>query len=288
MKSTTAIVIILCLFVACNFNKSIHVSDGLSYMTEGLNVDEIEIKDAEGNTPDLNNLLYGQQIDVIFRNVDGFTVENNEYQPGLRLLIVSASTKDTALYYEDLYENIKSVVKDSTILIGSLTLAKPMRSDQTYNAYLLLWDKKSKNQLKLQFSFSLKSDNRISVSSNKVVYNEIYIADLTNNRVKIDNNFNKENKYAIVFDGLNGFNAVQDSIYCGISIKISDDKGNIYLDEQDLAQNLSFEVNEFYKSISPYFTLGGITESSPFNVECRIWDKKGDASIKVNFSAQVK
>lgn len=274
------------LFFACNMNKSVHVENGLKYAAEGISVGEVKIRDSKGNTVELSNLTYGQQINVTFNDVNGFKAENNLYYPGLRLMILS-SNNDTVLYYDDMYSNFDGLDLQNDVLIGTITLAKPMKSNESYRAYMLLWDKKSNGQVKLEFAFTLKPDLNLIVKANKVQYNEIYLLDMNQEEAVLSNEINNNTKYALVFEGLNGFVSINDSVYCGLSLKITGSKGTEYYNNADLIGDMPYPWSEFSKSLTPYFVVKDITDS-PVKVEIKVWDKKSDASIEVDFSSNVK
>jgi uncharacterized phage infection (PIP) family protein YhgE len=94
--------------------------------------------------------------------------------------------------------------------------------------------------------------------------------------------------FFILFEGLQGFEIQNDSIACGISIKVTDKNNNIILDEADLMKDSKMPLQEFNSQIAPYFLVTDSMVENPLKCYCLIWDKNSSKSISAEFMVNVK
>ncbi|HNV95978.1 MAG TPA: hypothetical protein PKG63_05850 [Bacteroidales bacterium] len=277
-------------FVSCDFNKSTSFNSTLNLKTQGdgISCDNISIIDNEGNEIQSPTFIYGQEIFINFNNITGFTKENNFVFPGLKLLILS-SKKDTVLYSDDLYaDNTDGFNLNPLKLTANITLASPMHSEDKYVAYLMIWDKKGTGTFKVEFQFNIIHNPEITVKSKDVEYEEIYLFDNESKQAITHNLISQNQKVFILFEGLQGFEIQNDSIACGISIKVTDKNNNIILDEADLMKDSKMPLQEFNSQIAPYFLVTDSMVENPLKCYCLIWDKNSSKSISAEFMVNVK
>jgi len=222
-----------------------------------------------------------------FNNVSGFVKENNFVFPGLKLLIISTK-KDTVLYSDDLYaDNSEGFNLNPLKLTANITLASPMHSEEKYIAYLMIWDKKGTGTYKVEFQFNIIHNPEIIVKAKGVEYDEIYLFDNEKNKAITNNRININQKVFILFEGMQGFEAKEDSISCGISLKVVDKNNAVILDEADLMKNAKMSVQEFNTQVAPYFIVTNASVENPLKCYCLIWDKNSDKSISSEFQVNV-
>lgn len=275
---------------SCNFNKSISLDSTLNLKTQGDGISCEKISLTDGNNQELNSttFTYGQEINLNFQNISGFVEENNLTYPGMRLMVLS-SKKDTALYSEDLYADNENGFDIKPLkLLANMTLATPMHSNEKYTAYILIWDKKGKGTFKVEFSFNIVSNPKITVKTKNVDYDEVYLFDQASMKTITNNVVISEQKVFILFEGIKGFTIENDSIKCGISLKVVDNGGHVLLDEADLIGDGAYSAEEFENQVSPYFFVTGNAINSPVSCYCLIWDKLSDKSISAEFKVDVK
>ncbi|NSW46520.1 MAG: hypothetical protein HPY79_11965 [Bacteroidales bacterium] len=260
MKKLFYFLSILIITSSCNFNKSVSFDANLNIKSQGdgISCENITITDKKQREFKTSTFIYGQEIFFNFNQVEGLVKENNRVFPGLKLLILSASN-DTVLYSDDLYAEIEEGFDYSPLkLTANITFANPMHSNQKYTAYLMIWDKKGTGTFKVEFHFNITPNPNIKVKTKNVSYKEIYLFDNTDNLTITDNIIDTNKKIYILFEGLDGFVAKNDSINCGISLRVSDKNGNIMLDESDLMKNSKMSVKEFTSQVAPFFLTSPI------------------------------
>ncbi len=275
---------------SCNFNKSTSINSTLNLKTQGDGISCEKILLTDGNDHELNSttFIYGQEINLNFQNITGFVEDNNLTYPGMRLMVLS-SKKDTALYSEDLYADDENGFDMKPLkLVANMTLATPMHSGEKYTAYILIWDKKGKGTFKVEFSFNIVSNPKITVKTKNVDYDEVYLFDQASSKTITDNVVLPEQKVFILFEGIKGFTNENDSIHCGISLKVVDNGGHVLLDEADLIGDGAYSVEEFENQVSPYFLVTGGSVNSPVSCYCLIWDKLSQKSISAEFNVDVE
>ncbi len=288
MRTLSLIIITLTTFMySCNFNQSVSVNSSLNLITagDGLSCEKISITDSDGKEFSNTSFIYGQEVFINFTNVSGFVKEDGYYFPGMKLMIVSSS-KDTVLYYDDLYEQYDDLESSMQTLMANITMAKPIHSGENYTAYLFLWDKKGKGTFKAEFKFSVISNPSIKVKTNNVKIEEVYFYDAETNKVLIDKIEPGKNVY-VQIEGLKGFTVKDDYVYPGISLKVTDSKGNILLDESDLTGGEAFHAEKFEHNVSPYFIINSDVQMQ-IKGSCTVWDKLSEKSITIDFTANVK
>lgn len=278
------------IFFSCNFSKSTSLNSTLNLKTQGDGISCEKISLTDGNGYELNSttFTYGQEINLNFENINGFIEDNNLTYPGMRLMVLS-SKKDTVLYSEDLYtDNENGFDMKPLVLVANMTLAAPMHSDEKYTAYILIWDKKGKGTFKVEFNFKIVANPKILVKTKDVDYDEVYLFDQASMKTITNNVVSSEQKVFILFEGIKGFTNKNDSIQCGISLKVVDNGGHVLLDKADLIGDEAYSVEEFEKQVSPYFIVTGSSINSPVSCYCLIWDKLSQKSISAEFKVDVK
>ena len=97
------------------------------------------------------------------------------------------------------------------------------------------------------------------------------------NRIKFN-----ENTY-VIFEGLSGFKEENGMVFPGLSLKATDNEGNMIMDNNDLFSDYSqtgLALSDFSTRVSSYFQLTGSEFKNPMHCELTIWDKKSDARLK--------
>lgn len=277
------------LLLSCNFNKSVSINSKMNLKTQGdgISCENITIIDNNGTEVQSPTFIYGQEIFINFNNISGFVKENHYVFPGLKLLIVSTNN-DTVLYSDDLYEdNSEGFNLNPLKLTANITFASPMHSDEKYKAFLMIWDKKGTGTYNLEFQFNIIHNPQITIKSKGVEYDEVYLFDNENNKAITNHLIKEQQKVFILFEGLQGFEVQDDSILCGISLKVVDNNNVVILDDADLMNNAKMSAQEFSTQVAPYFLITQSSIKNPLKCYCLIWDKKSNKSISADFSVNI-
>jgi hypothetical protein len=87
-------------------------------------------------------------------------------------------------------------------------------------------------------------------------------------------------KFYIINEGIKGLTAKEGMVSVGCSLQISDDQGNVILDEPDL-----FSSNDLFKKEEATFLRCAVSTGRPmetenyYTVRAKFWDKYGDGFI---------
>jgi hypothetical protein len=292
MKTAFTSLLLLIALSGCQFSKSVKkdLVSGLLTTGDGLSCNDVFLK-VNGERINRNTFVYGEQFIVNFNGIEGFVKDNDYVFPGMKL-VVSNNAGDTILKTGDLYSEYSNGLKLTPLLLTSdITVATPMNSKGAYILHVNIWDKKGKGTFSAKFSFNVTVNEQLAIESVNVPYNEIYLYSeergkvLTDNKVKIN-----ENTY-FIFEGLSGFKDVNGMVFPGLSLKGTDNAGNVILDYADLFADFSetgLAVTDFSKRVSSNFTLTGSGFKNPLHCVLTIWDKKSDARIKTTADLTVE
>jgi hypothetical protein len=221
---------------------------------------------------------------VNFSDVKGFTKENGKVFPEMNLVVLNPAG-DTVMQANDLMSEYADGMDYSPLLLtADLTLAAPIRSKEEYTAYINIWDRKGKGTFRSEFDFKVQENDKISIESSKVVYNEVYLYSKGSEKVITDNKINSNDDIYIIIEGLKGFYDANGMVFPGLTIKVSDSAKKIILESDDLFSDYSesgIAAIDLAGRVSGHFSVTGTQFNNPLHCEMTIWDKKSDGKIKV-------
>jgi len=284
MKTSITSLLLLLVLSGCQFSKSIKkdLVSGMITKGDGLSCEDVYLSVNNEKTSG-NSFNYGEQFFVNFNNIEGFTKENDNVFPGMKVIVVS-SDGDTVLQTGDLYSGYAEGIDLSPLLLSSdLTVASPMRSTGEYILNINIWDKKGNGKFSAKFDFKVKSNELIQIDVNNVTFNEIYLFSEERGKVISDNKIRLNEHNYIIFEGLSGFKESDGKVFPGLSLKATDNTGAVILDYEDLFSDYSvsgLDITDFFSHVSSNFILSATDFKNPFHFVWTIWDKKSDAQIE--------
>jgi hypothetical protein len=231
-----------------------------------------------------NSFIYGETFFLNFSDVKGFAKENGNVFPGMNLVVVNPAG-DTMMQTNDLMSKYTDGMNYSPlILTADLTLAAPIKSKAEYTAFVNIWDKKGAGTFRSKFDFKVRENDKISIESSKVKYDEVYLYSKGNEKVITDNKIKLSDDTYIIIEGLKGFNEANGMVFPGLTIKAYDSAKNIILDSDDLFLDYGesgIAAIDLANRVSAHFSVPGTQFNNPLHCEMTVWDKKSDAKIKV-------
>ena len=276
---TTAVLV-----YSCNFNKSVNTNlvTGLTTVGDGLSCEEVYLSATEGRVQK-NTFIYGEEFDLNFSNIQGFTKENEAVFPGLTIQ-VTGEDGEKVMETEDLYANYTEGMDFSPLLlVANLTVATPMHSNNNYVVSVSIWDKKGSGKFTAKMPFNVVPDEQIDIEKNGTSCSEVYLYSGKSGKVITDQKAAFNEDVLLIFEGLTGFQEDQGNVFVGMSILAKDNADHTIIAMDDLfksydetgipAENLREQA-----SATITFTEGEV--SNPVHCEVIVYDKKGDASIK--------
>ena len=286
MKITIWVIFLSLAIAGCQFSKSVKkdLVSGLLTTGDGLSCDDVYLTVNNGKTKS-STFIYGEKFFINFNNIEGFKKENESVFPGMKIFVVSR-TGDTVLIEKDLYSSYADGVKFSPLkLIGDLTVASPMKSNEVYTLNLIIWDKKGQGKLTSKLDFKIIPNGLIRTEANKISFNEIYLFSKERDAVIPDNMIKFNENIYFIFEGISGLKNINGLVFPGLSFKATDDKGKIILDYKDLFTEYSINgvpEADFKTRVSSHFTIPDMQLKNPLHCKLTICDKKGDSSINVS------
>lgn len=260
---------------------------GLATKEGGLICKDIYLSNDDGKI-NTNSFIYGDQIAINFNNIKGFKKENGNTFPGLRLLILDKK-KDTIMFNPDLYsDNTNGFDLSPLLLFSKVMVANPIHSDNSYKAYVHVWDKKGKGTLDTSLEFKVIPDPKIATQTNGVSFDEIYLYSQKKGSSIINNLVPTNEDIYLVIQGLQGFVKENGKSSVGVRIEVTDADGNIILKEEDLTKDAPLDASELEEVIAPSFIITKGKVQNPIVFSVRIWDKKSDHEIKANVKLNVE
>jgi hypothetical protein len=130
----------------------------------------------------------------------------------------------------------------------------------------------------------------IQVESN-VSYDEIYLFSRETGRVLTSNTATSGEDTYLLFEGVTGFTAENNSVFPGLSLKVTDQTGNAILNYADLFDELTstgVPQSDFSQLISAQLTFPKVSEEAQVDCEAILWDKKGEGKVKVTTKLTLK
>ena len=294
MKKNTIIclaitTILLTLSASCSFNKSVkkNFSIGLITKGDGINVDEVEVT-LDDQILDDNTLIYGKTLVTTFSSVDGFTEENGKYYPNLAVAVISKKG-DTVLKHSSLLQNSASgldlSMKD---LIGQVSFAAPIFSEETYTMLYTLTDLKGDGILTFSLEIDLIKDPNITINTEKLGYGEAYLFSPDRKSVITNRKVGFNDKMLFIFEGLEGFTKKDGTVEIGMTMLVKDDNGRVVLDQPDMFLNQKINPALVQQSIQASLIITEGAISNPVKWQIKIWDKNSDAKITAKTLLEVE
>ena len=267
----------------CNFSKSVNTDllTGLTTVGNGLSCDDVYMSMTDGQIQK-NTFIYGEEFDVNFSNIEGFTNVEGAVFPGLSLAFTDEAG-EIVMETDDLYAGYTEGMDFSPLLLAAtLTVATPIQSNNNYLLSVKVWDKEGTGTFTAKLPFEVIVNDRISLEHNQTACTEVYLFSgntgqvITNHEVAFD-----EDVY-LIFEGLTGFREDDGNVFVGMSLNATDNAGKILLALDDMFEtygenDITANILKEQASANLVFTKGVIT--NPVHCEVVIFDKKGEARI---------
>lgn len=281
MRTLITFTIVALIITGCNFSKETkkNLITRLTSAGNGLSCDDIVLK-AGDEEISRSSFSYGEKLNILFNNIEGFVRESDKVFPGLRL-VVADRKGDTIFQVTDLYAGYpEGVHYEPLLLTTDLTIAAPIHSGEDYTLLIRIWDKKGNGRLNMKLPFSVNPGDNMKTTVTGASFKEAYLFSGNRQEVLTDNDiaFN-ENIYFII-EGLTGFKEEHDLVFPGLSLRITDADRNIILDNENLFKEYSasgISPIAFAERVSCNFTLTGSEARNPVSCTVILWDQKSDA-----------
>ncbi|MEN8928087.1 MAG: hypothetical protein ABF242_09580 [Flavobacteriales bacterium] len=282
MKSTIYLLIPIFIF-SCEFNipKKKDFLPETDYIEAGLAADNVWMI-VNGEKENRNEIVFGERVEVIFNAVSGFQREEGIAYPGLKMVIVSASESDTLFFSENvLADQMQGLEDDPLKLEAFFVNILPVGN---YKAYIKAFDIRSSAYLTYDMPFEVIKNDRISVVEFGLKRKNVYLWDETKGEIIADNIVTVDNKTSLVLEGLEGFKDFDSIVFPKFSVKLTDNKDNIIINEENILsqyEETGASIVAVTQQVSTFLNFERGELNNPYKLEATILDSKSGKKIDV-------
>lgn len=291
MKKYLLLLALPLLLSSCNFSKSVKVdlSTGISTTGDKLSCDDVFVT-YNGKKISARTWVYGQNIQLNFRDMKGFELSDGKVFPDMDLYVADVKG-DTIMSVRNMYSQYPDGIKmDQVDMSANLIMADPIHSDKDYKLIIFIYDTRGKGRFSLNYNFKVTRDENLKVETNNISLNEVYLFSGDRSSVIFDGNAKINEKVYFVIEGLNGLKEEGGMVFPGLSIKATGSDGSIILDNKDLFASTSetgISATDVKQKLLPNLTFSSSGFKNPVNCTIKLWDKKSDSKLVVNASLTV-
>ena len=292
-NSTITLLLFVLLLMACN-TTSIEKKDaqtGAISIENGLSCKEVNIevnKIAEKR----KTFKAGEAVVLAFNGIEGLTRVKGSTFPGISMLILK-NGKDTVLSEPNLLNELKSGIDLAEIqLKASLFTDLPYQDNETYTAFVKIWDTKSDNSFEYELPFIIEENDLLKINAKDITYSSIYLWNNSKKEMVFNSYLNKVDNYVLMLEEIKGLKAIGGKVFPSISINLTDKDGVKILSDANLLSNFettgipeeSFDKTKLPVALS--FSDGVIY--NPCTLEVIVSDLKSDKKMVITTELVVK
>lgn len=275
-KFNAILVVLAMTLYSCQFNKSVEkdLSTGAFSSGDGISSDKVLIE-VNGKNDNRNDFTFGEKVNLIFENVEGFNKTDGKVFPGISIAIVK-NEKDTLLGSADLLKDFGDGTELSQLkLNANFTATFPSKSGDTFKAYVKVYDKKGKGTFSYELPFTVKANDLLQIKNNGLAYSNIYLWNETLKQPVSDKNINANHLFILILDGVEGLEKTNDKVYPIFSIDLTGSKGDKIISSENILSNFEKEGIEAEKLKEQVTAKISFTEGM-FNNPCKLIAKLKD------------
>ncbi len=262
--------------------------NGTTAKGDGLSCEVISME-INGRAEERNSFVFGENVNLMFNEMSGFTKENGNVFPGLSMYIVN-NEKDTVLSEPDL---ITDFVPDTGLTLQLQTnfiAALLHNNDEKYIAYINIWDKKGDGTFSYKMPFTVKDAGLLDVTANQVSNDNIYLWNESDNAPVLDKNINQEDVLMLILEGVTGFKEINGMVFPEFSIELTDKKRNIILKNPDLFSKYEatgIRMEDLKKQAHARITFQKGRVESPCTLKAVLKDRHSEKQIVVETELEI-
>lgn len=230
----------------------------------------------------------GSQVQFIFDELSGYNYQNGRAFPRIAMRVLEKNSGQVVMQYGNLlkeyeYSGLRS--NAASRLTTSLTIGDPMSLGGHYTCEITITEGTGKGKIDLKYNFEVVSSGGYApqtVSNNPFLYdtNELSLEEVSleiNGQPYGDTDLPVKQTVDMVFKGINGLSAVGGRVYPGMAIRVTDQFGNVVLNESDLFKGYDQSGISWQRAqrLVSSLTIGNPMKlGQQYKWEVRIWDKR--------------
>lgn len=283
-KTYIALLGSILILASCKMQHKSELEHRLITLEEGLSAGQVYVY-SDTKALAVNTFQYGQWFDVRFANVSGFTLEQGDMFPDLDITVFNTSG-EIILKQESLLGGLSQ--PEDAVLYGTLTLANPILSGQSYKAVYRLYDTKSDHELQTEMDFELLPDSQITVTPDGLMAKEVYLFNSDTNSVLFGSNTPKASNISMDFQLLEGYQKKNGRIQLGMYTQLVDSRGRVLTENKDALPNFNVEGITNDQVLKATLSLNNGRFNSPLRWTVRLWDKNSAAAITATATLNIE
>ncbi len=196
---------------------------------QGIHAKAIVVSNGEGILFD-PIYQYGQQIYVVFSELDGLTSADEKYYPNLDVTLVSKKG-DSIFSQQNLFgsDDLVPPILESSFNF-MLAFDEKVAIGETYTLYCRVRDTRSDHVLQTEMDFKIINNPYIEVVKDGLDYSRVYLFSEDRQTVITDNTVVMGERVSLVFKDVAGFTPSEEGVKLELDYTITDSLGNNVID----------------------------------------------------------
>jgi len=284
-------VIIVLVFSACNFSKSINkdLVTGATSKGDGLSCNDISIQ-INGKIEKRNTFTFGENVNFVFNNISGFKQENGKAYPEISMLVIK---KENQMVLSQL--NLLNLIEGTNLsplqLRANLIINFPYQNNEKYEVKITIWDTKGDGKFTYNMPFTIKGNENLKIKATAISYQSIFLWNENKSHMIFDNKMNAKEKYALVLEGIDGLKVENGKVFPELSLMLTDAKGNIIIANKNLYSNLpnGLDATKLTTGQIPIvLTFNDGEFFNPYHLNVVLKDTKSDKSLIIETELEIE
>ncbi len=291
-KLFTFHIIVLVALISCQFSKSVSTDliTGAHSKGDGLSLDKIIIE-VNGKDENRNDYIFGEDVNLVFENVNGLIKIDGKVFPGLSLLILK-NEKDTILSSPDLLTNYDIGTDLSQLKLNAkFNIAFPSKTDDKFKVYVKIFDKKGKGTFKYELPFTVKASNLLTIKNNGLTYSNIYLWNETLKQPVLNKEISADHLFILIIEGIGGMKENNGKVFPVLGLDISDKRGNKLISSPNILNSIEAEgigAKDLKEQVVAKITFNKGFMNNPCKLIARLSDKNSSKEITIETDLVIK
>lgn len=290
LSSIQIILAIVCLG-SCEFHQSAEkdLTTGAVSRGDGLGCDEIVLK-MNDKAEKRNTFVFGEKVNIGFKNIIGFKREDGKTFPGLSMYIVK-NEKDTVESYPNLLEDMSAGTDLAPLeLRAAFRAVFPYSKGEKYKVLVKIWDLKGKGVFTYEFPFKIEENKLLSIHADRIAYSRIYLWNESLKNVVADKKISKNDELMLLLNGINGLEIKNGRTYPVLSLEVEDGTGKKIISDANLLRDYEaagVSPDTLQAQIPVYITFGKGQINNPYLIKAVLKDKYSSKKIEMNTALEL-
>ncbi len=277
------------LLSACHFSAGVKkdLVTGLTIKNNALSYEDYQLMKGGQKLTD-NSIAYGEMLVLRFTGVKYFKEEGGKVFPGMELTLKD-NTGKVLLNYADMLKDVSAngvSATEAATMKADLTIGPPVKTDQTCQLELRIYDKKGDGSIVATMPLHIKrpaAQPGLSITPQGLTTEIAFVAD--GNGKLNGNEAVTGGKVGIIFYGLKGFTTENGKVFPGGDITIVGTDGKQKLKSEDVFASSAINgisQEEVERSVRLTLETNSAMKGDQSLWTFRVWDKKSQASIQAS------